>query len=98
MKAAARYRLPLTWAALCAVTLLSWWIGGHGADGTLAPNKGVTVSVLLIAATKVRVIFRHFMDVRHAPPLLQYLTDGWLILSVGGLIAVYLVGTVTPPS
>jgi len=38
------------------------------------------------------VIFRHFMDVRHAPLPLQYLTDAWLILSVGSLIAVYLVG------
>ena len=45
-----------------------------------------------LAATKLRVIFRHFMDVRHAPLPLQYLTDAWLILSVGSLIAVYLVG------
>jgi hypothetical protein len=88
---AAQIRLPLTWAALCVITLLSWWIGGHGADGALAPNAVVTVSVLLIAALKVRVIFREFMSVRHAPVSLKYLTDGWLILSVGILITVYFV-------
>ena len=40
----------------------------------------VTVSAIVIALIKVRIIFREFMEVRHAPALLCRLTDAWVVL------------------
>ena len=86
-------RLGAVWLALVAITLLSWWIGSkHGGDA-FARNAAATFAVLAIAAIKVRVIMREFMEVRHAPAALRWLADGWLavlILALGGL---YVAGT-----
>jgi hypothetical protein len=38
----------------------------------------------------VRVIFREFTEVRHAPALLRHLTDAWLGLTVAALVIAYL--------
>jgi hypothetical protein len=91
MRIAALARLPLTWFALSAITLLSWWIGVRHGHGALAPNAAVSISVIAIAAIKVRVIFREFMDVRNAPVLLRRITDAWLVLLVAGVTAAYLI-------
>jgi hypothetical protein len=53
----------------------------------------VTVAAIVIAVVKVRIIFREFMEVRHAPALLCRLTDLWVVLIAVALIASYLVGT-----
>jgi hypothetical protein len=92
MRIPAQARLPLTWLTLSAITLMSWEIGVRHGHGALQPNAVVSLSVILIAAFKVRMIFRQFMDVRHAPVLLRRLTDAWLGLMVVGLVAAYLVG------
>lgn len=81
-------RLPLAWFALSAITLISWWLGQNQSHA-FAPDAAVSVSVILMAAVKVRVIFREFMDVGHAPVLLNRLTDGWLALMIAGLLAAY---------
>jgi hypothetical protein len=51
------------------------------------------VAAIVIAVVKVRIIFREFMEVRHAPSLLCHLTDLWVLLIVAGLIGSYLSGT-----
>jgi hypothetical protein len=79
----------LAWLGLCAITLISWWLGAHHERGTFVPNAAVTLGVMGIAAVKMRVIFREFMEVRHAPALLRHLTDAWLGLTVAALIAAY---------
>lgn len=91
MRAPAGARLPVTWFALSAVTLLAWWIGARHGQGPLQPNAAVSLAVIAIAAVKVRVILREFMDVRSAPVLLRRLTDAWLVLLVAAVMAAYLV-------
>ncbi|MEC9325094.1 MAG: cytochrome C oxidase subunit IV family protein, partial [Actinomycetota bacterium] len=59
-------RLLIVWAVLTAMTLVYVWMD-HTVDesGTLRASTAVTV--ILIALVKVRIIFREFMEVRHAP-------------------------------
>ena len=62
-------------AVLTGVTLLSWWLGLRHEGQALSLNAGITVSVLLIAALKVRVIVWEFMELRHTPTLLRRLDE-----------------------
>ena len=87
-------RLLVVWAVLTAMTLVYVWLD-HSADrdGTLQASTVVTVSAIVIALIKVRIIFREFMEVRHAPALLRRLTDGWVVLVGICLLGSYFVGS-----
>ncbi|EUA51246.1 prokaryotic Cytochrome C oxidase subunit IV family protein [Mycobacterium xenopi 3993] len=52
----------------------------------------VTTSAIVMALIKVRIVFREFMEVRHAPVLLCRLTDGWVVLMAVCLLGSYFVG------
>ncbi|WP_374159692.1 cytochrome C oxidase subunit IV family protein [Mycobacterium sp. G7A2] len=86
-------RLLLVWAILTAMTLVYVWMD-HTVDesGTLRASTVVTVTAILIALVKVRIIFREFMEVRHAPALLRRLTDVWVLLLGAALLGSYLIG------
>ncbi|WP_123024663.1 cytochrome C oxidase subunit IV family protein [Mycolicibacterium stellerae] len=87
-------RLLVVWAILTAMTLVYVWLD-HSVDqnGTLKASTVVTVSAIVIALIKVRIIFREFMEVRHAPALLCRLTDGWVVLIGICLLGSYFVGS-----
>jgi hypothetical protein len=87
-------RLLIVWAILTLMTLGYVWLD-HSADqnGTLKASTVVTVSAIAIALIKVRIIFREFMEVRHAPVLLCRLTDGWVVLIGVCLLSSYFVGS-----
>jgi cytochrome c oxidase subunit IV len=87
-------RLLIVWVILTAMTLAYVWLD-HTVDqnGTLKPSTVVTVSAIVIALIKVRIIFREFMEVRHAPALLCRLTDAWVVLVAVCLLGSYLVGS-----
>lgn len=85
-------RLLVVWLALSGITLLSLWMGSLGEPGALTPDAAITTGAIVIALVKTRVIFREFMEVRHAPALLGRLTDGWLLLTGLGLLGTYFVG------
>jgi hypothetical protein len=87
-------RLLLVWAILTSMTLVYVCLD-HSVDqnGTLKASTVVTVSVIMIALIKVRIIFREFMEVRHAPTLLRRLTDGWVVLIGICLLGSYFVGS-----
>ena len=87
-------RLLIVWAILASMTLVYVWLD-HSVDqsGTLKASTVVTVSVIVIALIKVRIIFREFMEVRHAPTLLRRLTDGWVVLIGVCLLTSYFVGS-----
>jgi hypothetical protein len=53
----------------------------------------VTVSAIVIALVKVRIIFREFMEVRHAPALLRRLTDAWVLIIGVCLLGSYFIGS-----
>jgi hypothetical protein len=87
-------RLLFVWLLLSSMTLGYLWLD-HSADhnGLLMPSAAVTVSVIVIALIKVRIIFREFMEVRQAPALLCRLTDAWVVLMAGCLLGAYFIGT-----
>lgn len=87
-------RLLAVWAILMSMTLVYVWLD-HSVDqnGTLRASTVVTVSAIVIALIKVRIIFREFMEVRHAPALLCRLTDGWVVLIGICLLGSYFVGS-----
>ena len=86
-------RLLIVWSILTSMTLAYVWMD-HTVDqnGTLRASTVVTVSAIVIALIKVRIIFREFMEVRHAPAWLCRLTDGWVVLIGACLLGSYFVG------
>ncbi len=97
MSTNAEKRLLVAWLALVAVTLISSWIGSSHGHGEFRANPLITYGVILFAAIKIRVIVREFMEVRHAPRLLQRLMDGWTVFLVVALLAIYSLKLSMPP-
>lgn len=88
-----RRRPFVAWLLLVAVTVVYLGID-HSADddGTLVASTAVTVSAVLLALVKVRIIMRELMDVRRAPLFLRRLTDGLVAVIGVSLLATYLIG------
>lgn len=94
MRTKGNTRLLIVWAILTAMTLVYVWLDeAVDQNGTLKAGTVVTVSAIAIALVKVRIIFREFMEVRHAPALLCRLTDGWVVLIGICLLGSYFVGS-----
>jgi len=89
-------RLLVVWLALSAITLAQLGVGSVDSQTALAPNAAIAASAIGIALIKVRIIFREFMEVRHAPVLLGRLTDLWVVLTGAMLLAGYLTGLAFP--
>jgi Prokaryotic Cytochrome C oxidase subunit IV len=86
-------RLLIVWLILSSMTLVYVWMDQTvDQNGTLRASTVVTVSAIVIALIKVRIIFREFMEVRHAPALLCRLTDAWVLLIAVCLLGSYFVG------
>jgi hypothetical protein len=83
-----RHRSTVVWAALMAATIASWWLGTD--HGFLGGARDATAAVLAIAFVKVAMVTSSFMEVDHAPRLLQAFVHGWTILVCGLLIGLYL--------
>jgi Prokaryotic Cytochrome C oxidase subunit IV len=87
-------RLLIVWLILSSMTLAYVWMDNAvDQNGTLRASTVVTVSAIAIALIKVRIIFREFMEVRHAPALLCRITDAWVVLVGIGLLGSYFVGS-----
>lgn len=87
-------RLLIVWLILTSMTLVYVWLDeAVDQNGALRASTVVTVSAIGIALIKVRIIFREFMEVRHAPPLLCRLTDGWVVLVATCLLGSYFIGS-----
>jgi hypothetical protein len=87
-------RLLIVWLILTSMTLVYVWMD-HAVDGngTLKASTVVTVSAIVIALVKVRIIFREFMEVRHAPALLRRITDAWVVIVAVSLLGSYFIGS-----
>jgi hypothetical protein len=92
VNAAVKKRLMVVWLVLSAITLLYLWVGSVDPARALRPSAVVTSSAIVMALIKVRIVFREFMEVRHAPVLLRRLTDGWVVLMAVCLLGSYFVG------
>jgi hypothetical protein len=61
---------------------MSWWLGTRA-------SQAFTLTVLVIALIKCRLVMRNYMEVKHAPRWLQRACDGWLALNAAMLFAFY---------
>ena len=76
----------LVWALLMLASCISTWgLSKNGVSATTA-----TVLMMLIAAVKVRLILIHFMELGHAPLAWRLLFEGWNIVCVCAIVALYL--------
>lgn len=82
-------RLTITFLLLVGATALSWGMG-HGMGFT--DLRLANVAIVIVAFIKVRFVFLEFMEVRHAPPVLRLLAEGWLIGVCLVLVALYWIG------
>lgn len=89
MDKAVEKRLFGVWLALSAITLLSYWLSARSDGASDEPNARVTYAALLLVAVKVRAIVSEFMEARRASKKLQLAMDGWLLLLVVALAAIY---------
>lgn len=91
--AGAGKRLLVVLLILSLITLI-YLVTDDLADGSAvpAPSTVVTVSVVVLAVIKVRIIFREFMEVRMAPALLGRLTDIAVVLIGVGVLGSYFLG------
>jgi Prokaryotic Cytochrome C oxidase subunit IV len=86
-------RLLVTLLGLWALTVGYGVLDGSVDDGGVPSASGpVTISAVVIALVKVRIIFREFMEVRHAPAVLSRLTDLCLALMAVVMLGSYVVG------
>lgn len=86
-------RMLFAWLALAVITV-GYAALDHAADGGGAPRASalVTSSAVVLALVKVRVIFREFMEVRHAPARLSRLTDLCVVLMAVVMLGSYAIG------
>ena len=86
-------RLMIAWLVLSSMTFAYILLDDTADDdGLLGASTMVTVSAIVIALVKVRIIFREFMEVRHAPAFLRRLTDAWVVLIAACLLGSYFIG------
>lgn len=93
MNVVGKKRLLIVWLALSLITLV-YLVMDYAVDrgGILRPSIAVTAVAIVIALVKLRVIFREYMEVRHAPVLLARLTDVWIAIIAISLFTSYALG------
>ena len=64
----------IVWAALMLATCASTWL----LTKSSVTSEVATVAIMLVAAVKVRLVMRHFMEVRRAPPIAPPRGDGYV--------------------
>lgn len=79
-------RQSAIWMLLVAATVLTAVLGLEQHGG----STGVGLALLAIAFVKIRLVARHFMDVRDAPVALRLLVDGYCLITFLALAAIYL--------
>jgi hypothetical protein len=82
-----RKPVSIVWAALMLATYATTWLLSNN---SVTPEVA-TVTIMLIAAFKMRLVMRHFMEVRRAPLALRFVCDGWLLAVTALILTVYLV-------
>ena len=82
-----RKPISIVWAALMLATCASTWLLSKN---SVTPEVA-TLAIMLIAAVKVRLVIRYFMEVRLAPLALRLICDTWLLAVTALIMTVYLV-------
>ncbi len=77
--------LDTLWLVLMAITLGSAWIAESAEPGLL-----VTLTIAVAVSYKGRMIVDHFMELRHANPVLRRLMIVYFYVIPGMIVLVYL--------
>jgi hypothetical protein len=86
-------RLLAVWAILTAITVAYVAIDRSASDhGARTASTVVTISAVVLALVKVRIIMGEFMEVRGATKLLRFLANLWIVIMGTTMIACYLIG------
>ena len=71
-------------------TGLSWWLGTHSGSGAATSSSSATITMLLVAFFKVRLVIMYFMEIREAPLPLKLACEGWVAVTCGAVLGFYL--------
>lgn len=74
------------WAGLILISLVIWLVGAERGHGLIA------LGVIVLAFAKVAVIGRYFMELRDAPPLLQWMFNAWCVVACAGVVVTNYLG------
>jgi hypothetical protein len=77
--------ITLVWLLLVLATGASWRFGTEHVLELAAAHPSATATIIVIALIKIRLVMRHFMEVRSAPLPLKLMCDAWLVL-VGSVV------------
>lgn len=80
-------RVTLVWVLLVVATATSWAIGTD--HGSAASHSAASIMNFVVAFVKVRLVGRHFMELRGAPVPLRGAFDAYCVLACASLIGVY---------
>lgn len=83
-------RLTVVWIVLAGLTAVSWVLAPAHASGSVTASVPITIVILSMAMSKVRLIIGEFMEVRTAPAWLRASTDAWLVVMFGAIVVIYL--------
>ena len=80
-------RVTLVWGLLVVATGTSWALGSDHTVGS--SHSTASVIIFVVSFVKVRLVGRHFMELREAPDLLRKAFDAYCVLACAGLVGVY---------
>ena len=88
MRTLIRTNSTVTWLALVALTLISWFLGtDHGFNS--ANHAGASVAIFVVAVFKLRLVGLYFMELRGAPRSLRGIFEGYCVSLLVLLIGMY---------
>jgi len=73
------------WFVLVAATLIAWWFGDNAAREPGQSVLWTSITLIAIAFFKVRLVIRHFMEVKNGPWQLRLICELWLLGVCGAL-------------
>ena len=81
--------ITVAWGALCAITMVSWWLSPAHSLAAAVRSVPISVAVVVLGVIKCRLVIRYFMEIGSAPFWLRLATDGWLLALWGGVLGIY---------
>jgi hypothetical protein len=79
----------LVWLVLCGLTLLSWVLAGSGPSGS---QLVASLAIIVVAVFKIRLVGLYFMELRDAPTAMRGVFEGYCVVLLGLLAAMFVFG------